>query len=92
MKLTFAMRFFGIAFRSFKTRANRQRVKQSPRIGVFGPRFRLRRSVKLCRAAISFVALVIAIMVEICHWAIEVLRRQPDGTWKLIVGDPNGRK
>jgi uncharacterized protein (TIGR02246 family) len=24
--------------------------------------------------------------------AIEVLRRQPDGTWKLIVGDPNGRK
>jgi uncharacterized protein (TIGR02246 family) len=24
--------------------------------------------------------------------AIEVLRRQPDGTWRLIVGDPNGRK
>jgi ketosteroid isomerase-like protein len=23
--------------------------------------------------------------------AIEVLRRQPDGSWKLIVGDPNGR-
>jgi uncharacterized protein (TIGR02246 family) len=23
--------------------------------------------------------------------AIEILRRQPDGTWKLIVGDPNGR-
>jgi uncharacterized protein (TIGR02246 family) len=23
--------------------------------------------------------------------AIEVLRRQPDGTWKLIIGDPNGR-
>jgi uncharacterized protein (TIGR02246 family) len=23
--------------------------------------------------------------------AIEVLRRQPDGTWKLIAGDPNGR-
>jgi uncharacterized protein (TIGR02246 family) len=23
--------------------------------------------------------------------AIEVLRRQPDGTWLLIVGDPNGR-
>jgi len=23
--------------------------------------------------------------------AIEVLRRQADGTWKLIVGDPNGR-
>ena len=23
--------------------------------------------------------------------AIEVLRRQPDGTWRLIVGDPNGR-
>jgi ketosteroid isomerase-like protein len=23
--------------------------------------------------------------------AVEVLRRQPDGTWKLIVGDPNGR-
>jgi uncharacterized protein (TIGR02246 family) len=29
--------------------------------------------------------------VEIRHQAIEVLRRQPDGTWKLIVGDPNGR-
>jgi len=24
--------------------------------------------------------------------AIELLRRQPDGTWKLIVGDPNGRQ
>jgi uncharacterized protein (TIGR02246 family) len=23
--------------------------------------------------------------------AIELLRRQPDGTWKLLVGDPNGR-
>jgi uncharacterized protein (TIGR02246 family) len=23
--------------------------------------------------------------------AIEVVRRQSDGTWKLIVGDPNGR-
>jgi len=23
--------------------------------------------------------------------AIEVLRRQPDGTWRLIMGDPNGR-
>ena len=23
--------------------------------------------------------------------AIEILRCQPDGTWKLIVGDPNGR-
>jgi hypothetical protein len=22
---------------------------------------------------------------------IEVLRRQPDGTWKLIIGDPNAR-
>ena len=29
--------------------------------------------------------------VAIRHKAIEVLRRQPDGTWKLIVGDPNGR-
>jgi uncharacterized protein (TIGR02246 family) len=28
---------------------------------------------------------------EIHQKAIEVLRRQPDGTWKLIVGDPNGR-
>ena len=26
------------------------------------------------------------------HKAVEVLRRQPDGTWKLIVGDPNGRE
>ncbi|HEY5778351.1 MAG TPA: nuclear transport factor 2 family protein [Terrimicrobiaceae bacterium] len=24
--------------------------------------------------------------------AIEVLRRQPNGDWKLIVGDPNGRE
>jgi ketosteroid isomerase-like protein len=30
--------------------------------------------------------------VEVRHKAIEVLRRQPDGTWKLIVGDPNGRE
>jgi uncharacterized protein (TIGR02246 family) len=30
--------------------------------------------------------------VVIRHKAIEVLRRQPDGTWKLIVGDPNGRE
>jgi uncharacterized protein (TIGR02246 family) len=29
--------------------------------------------------------------VELRHKAIEVLRRQPDGTWQLIVGDPNGR-
>jgi len=29
--------------------------------------------------------------VEICHNAIEVLRRGPDGAWQLIVGDPNGR-
>jgi len=25
------------------------------------------------------------------HHAVEVVRRQPDGTWRLIVGDPNGR-
>jgi uncharacterized protein (TIGR02246 family) len=29
--------------------------------------------------------------VELRHKAIEILRRQPDGTWQLIVGDPNGR-
>ena len=29
--------------------------------------------------------------VEVRNKAIEVLRRQADGTWKLIVGDPNGR-
>jgi uncharacterized protein (TIGR02246 family) len=29
--------------------------------------------------------------VESRSHAIEVLRRQPDGAWKLIVGDPNGR-
>lgn len=29
---------------------------------------------------------------EVRHQAIEILRRQPDGTWKLIVGDPNGRE
>ena len=30
--------------------------------------------------------------VTIHNKAIEVLRCQPDGTWKLIVGDPNGRE
>jgi ketosteroid isomerase-like protein len=30
--------------------------------------------------------------VAIRQKAIEVLRRQPDGTWRLIVGDPNGRE
>ena len=30
-------------------------------------------------------------MVEIHDRAIDVLRRQGDGSWKLIVGDPNGR-
>ncbi len=29
--------------------------------------------------------------VEFHHKAIEVLRRQPDGAWRLIVGDPNAR-
>jgi uncharacterized protein (TIGR02246 family) len=29
--------------------------------------------------------------VGITFKVIEVLRHQPDGTWKLIVGDPNGR-
>ena len=24
--------------------------------------------------------------------AVEVLRRHPDGTWLLVVGDPNGRE
>jgi len=24
--------------------------------------------------------------------AVEVLRRQPDGSWKLIIGDPNARE
>jgi ketosteroid isomerase-like protein len=30
--------------------------------------------------------------IEVRHKAIEVLRRQPDGAWMLIVGDPNGRE
>lgn len=30
--------------------------------------------------------------VPIRNNAIEVLRRQPDGSWKLIIGDPNGRE
>jgi uncharacterized protein (TIGR02246 family) len=30
--------------------------------------------------------------VKIQSKAIEVLRKQPDGTWKLIVGDPGGRE
>jgi uncharacterized protein (TIGR02246 family) len=29
--------------------------------------------------------------VEIHSKAVEVLRRQSDGAWRLIVGDPNGR-
>ena len=29
--------------------------------------------------------------IEIKQKAIEVLRRRPEGTWRLIVGDPNGR-
>jgi uncharacterized protein (TIGR02246 family) len=29
---------------------------------------------------------------ELDQRAIEVLRRQPDGTWRLVVGDPNGRE
>jgi ketosteroid isomerase-like protein len=29
---------------------------------------------------------------EVKSRAIEVLRRQPDGSWKLRIGDPNGRK
>src|SRR5262249_4938348 len=28
---------------------------------------------------------------EVQFKAVEVLRRQPDGTWRLIMGDPNGR-
>jgi hypothetical protein len=30
--------------------------------------------------------------IDVLYKAIEVLRRQPDGAWKLIVGDPNGRE
>lgn len=30
-------------------------------------------------------------MREIRQHAIEILRRQPDGTWKLVFGDPVGR-
>ncbi len=30
--------------------------------------------------------------IEVRSKAIEVLRRQTDGGWKLIVGDPNGRE
>jgi uncharacterized protein (TIGR02246 family) len=30
--------------------------------------------------------------VETMFRAVEILRRQQDGSWKLIVGDPNGRK
>jgi len=29
---------------------------------------------------------------DVRYNAIEVLRQQPDGCWKLIVGDPNGRE
>jgi ketosteroid isomerase-like protein len=29
---------------------------------------------------------------EVKSRAIEVLRRQPDGLWRLLIGDPNGRK
>jgi uncharacterized protein (TIGR02246 family) len=30
-------------------------------------------------------------VVELRSRAIEILRRQSDGTWKLIIGDPNAR-
>jgi uncharacterized protein (TIGR02246 family) len=30
--------------------------------------------------------------VPVRNKAIEVLRRQPDGSWKLIMGDPNARE
>jgi ketosteroid isomerase-like protein len=30
--------------------------------------------------------------IEVRYNAMEVLRRQPDGAWKLIVRDPNGRE
>jgi uncharacterized protein (TIGR02246 family) len=30
--------------------------------------------------------------IAIHHKAIEVLRRQPGGDWKLVMGDPNGRQ
>jgi uncharacterized protein (TIGR02246 family) len=30
--------------------------------------------------------------IDVRYNAVEVLRRQPDGCWKLIVGDPNGRE
>ena len=30
--------------------------------------------------------------VPVHNKAIEVLRRQPDGDWKLIIGDPNARE
>jgi hypothetical protein len=29
--------------------------------------------------------------IDVRYNAVEVLRRQPSGCWKLIVGDPNGR-
>jgi uncharacterized protein (TIGR02246 family) len=29
---------------------------------------------------------------DVRYKAVEVLRQQPDGCWKLIVGDPNGRE
>jgi len=29
--------------------------------------------------------------VDADYQAIEIVRRQPDGTWTLIVGDPHGR-
>jgi ketosteroid isomerase-like protein len=30
--------------------------------------------------------------IDVHYNATEVLRQQPDGCWKLIVGDPNGRE
>src|SRR5688500_7825014 len=30
--------------------------------------------------------------VEMNSRAVEVLRRQPDGSWLLLIGDPNGRE
>jgi uncharacterized protein (TIGR02246 family) len=35
---------------------------------------------------------VSATTINVRYSAIEVLRRQPDGGWKLIIGDPSGRE
>lgn len=79
--------------RSGDTVVGRDRIRDVL-AGLIGARTRLQSQV-IQAVTVGEVALLYTdfqgTTVELRHKAIEVLRRQPDGTWQLIVGDPNGR-